>query len=201
MNALRSHSFVVMLVAFTMSACASLNTPIDGVVIDTSTGKPIAGAFVIVSWHARGSDGYGSRSSCPHMDIVRSDTEGRYRLPAQPYAESDNAWSTVYAYVPGYEFDESVKHERGFLTDMKPFTGTGDERVKRFNTYGSLEACGPEDRKYSLLAPLFNAIDEEADRLVLSDQKIHRSRSYSRSVERGLELYLREKNEKQDTKK
>ena len=49
-----------------------------GVVVDTDTGEPLAGAYVIGRWRGYVS----SHSVCFHAEGTRTDTQGRFVLPA-----------------------------------------------------------------------------------------------------------------------
>jgi hypothetical protein len=53
--------------AVPISACATASAPNEGVVIDTSTGKPIPEAFVVAQWTYRHSTIHTVRTSCAYL--------------------------------------------------------------------------------------------------------------------------------------
>jgi hypothetical protein len=182
----------LFVMAYSLSACASIDSPVDGIVIDTTTRKPIPGAFVIAQWVRHGSAaGVHSRTTCPHLEIVQADANGRYRIPGTKVARG-NAERLIFSYKPGYEWvlqGERDNDER--LMTMRPFTGTAKERFDSFRTYGSLRACAPWDSHrdmlelVSKLLPLYRAIDEEASALTTADAPA-RPGAFERSLQ-GLE--------------
>ena len=68
-------------IGLSMSSCATYNFPVEGTVTDSSTGKPLAGAFVVAKWIRYGSTPYGARTTCPGLEVVQADANGRYRIP------------------------------------------------------------------------------------------------------------------------
>jgi hypothetical protein len=174
------------LVASCLSACASTNTPIDGVVIDATTGKPIPGAFVIAQWFGHGSAaGVHSRTTCPHAEIVQADARGRYKIPET--GVKGNVERDLFSYMPGYEWFLQAPEDERVMT-MRPFAGTAKERFDSFRTYDSLRSCAPWDNPEMLvqliskLRPLYSALDEETKELEKSGVRADQLRTYSDSL-------------------
>ena len=130
--------------------------------VDATTARPIPGAFVIAVTRSAGADMFGSRSSCRDLDVVQADSNGRYRLSVGRSMGNDS--QTVMGYAPGYMDGEDDKQ---FLK-LKPFKGTGNDRVESFARYGSLVRCGGTDVTAPKLRALFAAIDVEGATLPLS---------------------------------
>jgi hypothetical protein len=151
------------------ASCAAIE-PIEGVVIDTSTAKPIPGAFVIDRWTFRGSDGYGSRSSCPHVEVVQADSDGRFRMTGSGAPNSFGVQREVTAYKAGFEIDFS-RTASPLFTSMKPFRGSGDARLNDISRLMTLMLCGPRESFGSTLHDLFEALDTELAMLELSNSK------------------------------
>jgi hypothetical protein len=105
--------------ALSMSSCITIGLPVEGIVIDVSTGKPIAGAFVVAQWTSRGADLVGSRSSCPGFEVTRSDGSGRYRLPEGVAGPA--SMRTVFSFKPGYEWFAKDGKLDDSVMSMRPF--------------------------------------------------------------------------------
>ena len=58
------------------------NATIEGMVVEEGTGKPIAGAFVIAKWTHNGGNVVGTNTTCPRVEVVMTDANGRYKFPA-----------------------------------------------------------------------------------------------------------------------
>jgi hypothetical protein len=170
MKCIPSHvARLVLPLLLALTSCASISTPIDGVVIDATTNKPIPGAFVIAQWVHYGSDGVGSRTSCPHLEVVQADAGGRYRIPEGPFF-GFSVEQHVFPYKAGYERVWQDPYDPKLMT-MRPFTGTGDARVSSYRTYSSLRACGKTEDTIRKLRPLYVALDHEAESLVVKNAR------------------------------
>ena len=143
--------------AITQPGCATvIGGPLEGTVVDGATGKPIPGAFAIAVTRIRGADMVGSRTSCGDLDIVRTDSAGRYRLAASQ--SGANSERLVMAYAPGYAHDR-VDDQQSVKLDA--YKGSGDDRRASFIRYSSLVRCGRIEVIAPKLRALFAAIDEE----------------------------------------
>lgn len=67
---------ILPLLALIFYACATINSAVEGVVVDTTTNHPIPGTFVIAQWIHHGSDPVGSRTEGPHLVVVQADGAG-----------------------------------------------------------------------------------------------------------------------------
>jgi len=96
---------VVALTLMPLQACSAISGPISGVVVDQTTGTPVADAIVVVRWHASRINS----SSCNHVATARTDANGRYHIAAwaTPWSLSDMFESSTgidaRVYKPGYE--------------------------------------------------------------------------------------------------
>jgi len=78
--------FLAVVVCLIGTACSWVfppSGPFEGRVVDAISGKPIAGAFVGITWSGRNLIHGGE--SCLHAVLVRTDAEGRYLIPWQGY--------------------------------------------------------------------------------------------------------------------
>ncbi|MBL8520123.1 MAG: carboxypeptidase regulatory-like domain-containing protein [Betaproteobacteria bacterium] len=191
-------SFVALIGLFAgcavMGAIGLDNAPINGRIVDTRDGKPIKGAFVIVRWSSAGAAVGHSKSSCPYLEIARSDVDGRYSFPNAPRADRDDYYRSVFAYVPGFQSDSERNLAQQHAPNgialmesnifMKPFVGTGDERIVQFRGFWSLASCGSEVQVPEKLAALYSALDDEVETLTLVRERAGRSpRSFTRLLD------------------
>jgi hypothetical protein len=165
--------FSAAILAFGWSAVAG--PTIDGRVIDHNGGTPIPNAFVIATWMAYGSDGFGSRTSCRHVEVVMTDDLGRYRIPTDGWG--DDAF--VEAYKAGWvQFFErkSVREEEEWrlriLQQMIPFSGSPAERRQYLLRFDNLLMCGSADL-VTTLRPLYEALDQDAASLNVRTWFVH----------------------------
>lgn len=150
---------------------ALLNSPIAGVVVDSETGKPIAGAYVTVDWIHSGGDMVGSRTSCVHMELTRSDKEGRYQFATKSMPVGLNIEREIRAYVPGYQETEAYDERR---IALRRFDGSGEERLSQLRGYWMMTQCVSDVDGYETLRPLYEQIDTELASLKFIDpRKFH----------------------------
>lgn len=90
------------------SASAISGEAVAGVVLDKASGKPIPGAFVIASWFGHRASLAHGESICYHVETVRADAAGAYRIPAWTEEFSwrramiSSRMLSVRAFKPGY---------------------------------------------------------------------------------------------------
>jgi hypothetical protein len=166
----RSISTLLASCATSVAACAGVNVPIDGVVIDTSTGKPLPNAFVISKTTLYGADPVGGRTSCLHVAAVQADANGRFHISDAGPPGVGNVDRVVFGYKAGYQWHLDPQ-DRANIVTMRPFSGTDDERITSLRIYYSLRSCGSTESAISALRPLYTAIDEEASRLNPKDSR------------------------------
>jgi len=145
-------------------ACALSGGPIDGQVLDETTGKPVPGTIVAASWTADYTNIFaGGASVCYHVDTARADTNGRFhinefRLPSRlsdlRAAPRD---PILEAYKPGYDRPVSIPKREGDVY-VRPFVGTVAQYRKHLSdvTRGNNCAGGGDSRRnlYRLLVPI-----------------------------------------------
>jgi hypothetical protein len=144
------------------AGCAVNLGSAEGIVVDSATGKGLSGAFVVSAWYARGADMVGSRTSCVDVAVVQADAGGRYRLPPAPVGLGIEG--EVFAYVPGYEADRTGRYDETRIA-QRAFKGSGEARIKGLEKFGYLRSCGPGSEMPSKLRSLYQAIDQEVNKL------------------------------------
>ena len=144
----------------------------DGRVVDSETGAPIPGALVIVEWKGDIGGPVQSSQVCFHLEVVRTDEEGRYHVPAwhrRPAADWEggfygvrNTEVTRRTYRQGYTQLRYDPRDRMTIL-MSPYTGTTSERLEHLAFTGT-SGCGAADGSLIHEAVIWHAVCEEAKR-------------------------------------
>lgn len=172
--------FLCLALGAALSASGS-TSEIRGSIVDEETGLPVPGAYVIGSWVYAGSDGYGSRSVCTGLEVVRSDLQGRFSLrQARPLKEL-----RMSVFVRGRELVRSpLPATEPLILKVRTFAGESRERIFQFQRLYSNVVCGRLPGAYGKLRPLFAAMDEEASNLEGLTADEYRPRLFSRALTR-----------------
>jgi len=150
----------------------------DGRVVDSETGAPIPGALVIVEWKGDIGGPVQSSQVCFHLEVVTTDEEGRYHVPAwhrRPAADWEGGFYGVRnvdvsrrTYKSGYM---QVKYEPQNMANilMRRFEGTPEQRIDYLNRLGT-PSCGRDDGSRANELSLWAAICQEARTIPLARQ-------------------------------
>jgi hypothetical protein len=142
----------------------------DGRVVDSETGAPIPGALVIVEWKGDIGGPVQSSQVCFHLEVVRTDDEGRYHVPAwhrRPAADWEggfygvrNTEVTRRTYRNGYA---QLRYDPRDTTTilMAPYSGSVNERLE-YLAYIGTPGCGAADGSLIHEAELWRAVCAEA---------------------------------------
>lgn len=113
-----------------LQACALSGGPVDGVVLEEGTNKPIPDAVVVVLWkHHQGYSG----TVCYHVETATSNEKGEYHIPKWSNPSDTRTLMDPYvsasAYKPGYGLptQPSQKDQEVLLA---PFSGGRGERLE-----------------------------------------------------------------------
>ena len=148
------------------------NASFEGTVIESVTGKPIAGAYVIAEWTHNGHNIVGTNTSCPRVEVVMTDANGRYKIPPVFISSFFGTYRSVYAFKAGFKnVPRLSENEDWRAARMVPFEETADKRLASYNGYAYLTGCGKEEEYTPKLIPLFRAIYDEAKTLVVSAEQ------------------------------
>ena len=120
---------------------------ISGEVYDKETGKPVENAFVIATWWAYwGGTVGGGTTGCMHAEVVRTDANGRYAIPAWKNA-SDTKWlqdqrAHLYSYAPGYRLS-SAGYKQGMAStqDFSLLPGSEKKEARLDELRNSMQAA------------------------------------------------------------
>ena len=151
----------------------------DGRVIDKQTGKPIPGALVIVEWSGAVGGPVQSSRVCFHLEVVSTDADGRYHVPAwsrSPASDAEggffgirNVEVTRRTYKAGYEqFMYDPRDQTTIL--MQRFAANADQRIVYLSRQGT-PGCGRTDGSRVNEIALWKAICEETKSLPDGKQK------------------------------
>ena len=181
----------VAIVAFVLfRACSLSSRAIDGVVLDESTGKPIAGAIVVATWTGDVSKLVDSGTVCYHAETARTDANGKYQIPAWSLP-----WSTRNfrisargpvgeAYKPGYIFSTYRPLPDLLLT---PHKGTKDQYYEYLSTISRRNGCTPDAESEKNLLLFYGSIAAEADLIAETRDQVRLSESFRHQYTRLVE--------------
>jgi hypothetical protein len=171
-------------------ACSLSSGAIDGVVLDESTGKPLADAIVVVTWMGDESKLVDSGSDCYHAETARTDANGKWHTPAwsRPWSSRNFGISLRgpqgEAYKPGYIF--SYRPLPDLL--LTPHKGTKDQYFEYLSKIGGRNFCAPDDESRKNLLSFYRSIAAEADLIAETPEQVRILRNlqsaYDHMVER-----------------
>lgn len=166
------------LMLVSLDACSLSSGPIDGQVLDETTGKPVADAIVVVTWTGDWTKIFGeSSSSCYHAETARTDANGKYHIAgwSRPWSLSDLRVSArpplFEAYKAGYTRPNTSSNKPETVL-VVPFKGTKDEYFDQL--VRAMTPCSGAGDSGKNLYRLHSAIAEEARKTAQTPrQKAH----------------------------
>jgi hypothetical protein len=175
-----------------LSACSLTGGPVQGVVVDESTGKPVAGAIVVAHWQGTVMKLHGASASCYHVETARTDAQGRYRIAAwtRQFSASDirlvREGTHFEAYKPGYwRPTHPDPAGDGTRIAIAPFQGTKDEYFRTVlgaPGWACLRPGASSKNEYRL----FKAMAEEARALAETPVQMGRAQTLAQLAEESL---------------
>jgi hypothetical protein len=157
-----------------------------GQVVDSTTGRPIAGAHVAYLWRSAinpsGFTAHNARDICFHAAATITDEQGRFDIPAWSQWKTydvDAVDPTVLVYAPAFEpiqqqlVSDPAHEPRDHLQErygLKPFTGTVDARVHMLFFGLANQYCDWGGESKRTLVPMLKAIYLEARALEGSEE-------------------------------
>ena len=166
------------LMVLSLSACALTGGPIDGMVLEDETDKPIAGAIVVVQWRGDLPGFADSKTMCYHVESTLTDAAGRYRIAKwkkKPDPERDwerrivNKEFIVSAYKEGYGLTKQAIREKHEVVYMGSFEGTAEERLGYLLRMLSATSCPSAGRSSKKLYSMYKAMYDEAKAVSITD--------------------------------
>lgn len=174
----------LLLCALTSSAPAFENGPIDARVTDAVSHEPVAGAIVVANWERGHSSIAAGWTSCDHMQVAITDTQGRYHIDRWSHFDNPFDWffsgkfvlvvmsyraGMIYSVPPVVEFDE-----RNGNIQMVKFAGSQPEHMN-YLLHVAAWYCGYTGDDAKALRSLRQAVYAEAQEIATNsaqDQKI-----------------------------
>jgi hypothetical protein len=142
----------------------------NGQVIDSETGAPIAGALVIAEWTGDIGGPVQSSRVCFHMEVAKTDAEGRYHIPGwsrRPVTDTEGGFFGIRnvevsrrTYKAGYEQLGYDPNDASTIV-MRAFKGSDQERIEYLSHQGTA-GCGRHDGSRAHEIVLWQTICEEA---------------------------------------
>jgi hypothetical protein len=139
-----------------------------GQVIDSSTGKPLAGVYVVARWDGLASAGITGRHRCFGISGTKTDAHGEYSLSSLSWNINpflSDRQRTQFFYKEGYRVDGNTAETQGNRILMSPDPRTGNARIGYIGEIRALKGCGSESAQRKELTEVFRATLEETRRL------------------------------------
>lgn len=168
---------------------AGWTLPEFGRVVDESTGKPVAGAYVVRLWNAFGMTLGGGRPSCIAFRVARTDEAGEYFIsPAwagvsirrDPLLQAMREGVMVYAEGMSIARVDPGWQDTIFL---KPGAQSGDNRLEELYGYFILNGCGSDRELKRKALDLYKALYAEAVRVAPEMRRENAEKGFRMEVE------------------
>jgi len=143
----------------------------QGTVIDKTTGKPMAGVFVVTTWSGYVAIAVQTRGVCYDTEMTTTDERGRFSISTfgkfQPFLQNKNR--NIYVVATGYEADRSSE---GLDYVMRPRQGTKSEQFTKANEYMRMGGGCGEPIPDSRVLPYLKAIYADLAALATTKDEI-----------------------------
>lgn len=161
----------VVLVLLLLTGCGNFSlgdSRIDGMVLDGSTDKPIAGAIVIAQWKGDIHGIVQGSSICYHTEAALTDVNGKFAIPAWHRTdlspgekEVTDKKRSITVYMEGYNNRGLVQlMDSSGSIRIKRATATGEKRLQDIGI-GVLYGCASGDGSAAKLDPLVKRVCAE----------------------------------------
>jgi hypothetical protein len=169
----------------TLTGCGDLfgehtlsSGPVDGIVVDKVTQKPIAGAIVVGEWSGDRGGPVQSSTVSYHVETAVSNKLGRFAFKAWTIPNIGDSMSRIrnpsilfWSYAIGYDFGLPADTQTHKI-EMLPYGGTKAERFKLLFRY-SAQSGGEFDNSIKHLIPLRLAVLREARQIAETAEERH----------------------------
>jgi hypothetical protein len=152
--------------------------PIDGIVVDKVTQKPIAGAIVVGEWYGDYRNLVDSHREWYHVETAITNDNGRFHISGWKIPNIGD-WSTridptgvnIWSYAIGYKMGIPTDDQTHKI-EMLPFIGTNVERLALLFGFAG-QSGGDYDNSIKNLIPLRLAVLIEARAIAKSPGEQH----------------------------
>lgn len=145
---------------FVLSACARAEHVIDG-----STGKPLAGVYVIARWDGTTPMPAKAISGCYQLMVTQTDEGGEYSMSSWSWTPraliTQDSYRTVFYYKAGYtEAGKDEGKDRDPVV-LWPDARPARERLQYILHLETQSECGSREQRKGKLIPLYQAVLNE----------------------------------------
>jgi hypothetical protein len=152
--------------------------PVDGIVVDKVTQKPVAGAVVVATWYGSRSTLVDSSTIWYHVETAIANDNGRFHISGWKIPNIGD-WSTridpdgvnIWSYAIGYNMGLPTDDQTHKI-EMLPFIGTNVERLALLFRFAG-QSDGHYDNSIKNLIPLRLAVLIEARAIAKSPGEQH----------------------------
>lgn len=155
-----NHRIVCLLLVFSLSGCGLFQSGGEsGYVFDSTDGKPLKDVYVVAKWSGDHNIWHPA-STCIHMVLTKTNSEGYYKIPAQIWDVGFTIALNIrreilVVYKPGFRHDfqskasESLEILKGIKIRykekndthyLKPYSSENNERIASLNA--GVRFCG-----------------------------------------------------------
>ena len=187
-----TRALILGMVFLPLAAKALSGGPIDGLVLEEGSNRPIADAIVVVRWHGDLSNIAVTQTWCYHVESTRTDPQGRFHIrqwsmPISIYTlRTYDSYADYVAYKPGYIWTASPSQKLETVL-LAPVTGTVKDRFAFLQR--AAVSCNRTDPSERYLYRLYTAIAKEAGEIAETEEQVRFARHMSRRAEEALVNY------------
>jgi len=169
----RLNALVFISVSFAIVLLPTRSYAFEGKVIDGSTGKPLAGVYVIGAWVVSSGIGVVAKSGCGSLEVTRTDEQGRFTLSnwsgrILPHLFGDETLNDYY-YLRGYRWEKGYS-PIGENVVLVPDKRSALDRIGYISELTGDADCGPVEERVKKALPLYRVMYEEAAALASSKE-------------------------------
>jgi len=167
---------------------AGWTLPQPGRVVDESSGKPVANAYVVRYWNTFGMTLGGGRASCIALRVSKTNEAGEYFIsPAwagvsirrDPLLRALRNGIMVYANGKSISRIDTGWNETIYVKAAEP---DGEKRLEELYRYFNLNSCGSDRELKRKVLGLYSAVAEEAVRVAPESHKGRTERIFRTQV-------------------
>jgi len=153
------------------TACSPASQPVEGVITNYETGEPVPDAYVAALWTGTaGGLGHGGGAICFHVEVTKTDENGRYHIPAPEirpeYANYPKPRILIISYKQGYRWAEWVNGVPSPWDQLIETDETSEARMHSLHDVIKNTHCDQAGDGDKNLLPLYEALYADAEQAV-----------------------------------
>jgi hypothetical protein len=150
---------------------------LEGLIVDGSTGKPLAGVYVIGAWWTSKPMAVVSKSGCGKIEVSQSDERGRFALSKWSGSILAHFFGTenlnVYYYARGYRWDKGLEMV-GETIVLVPDTRPPLERLGHLSELIAKSDCGSRRDRIKYALPIYRLMYSEGEAIASQSNRQER---------------------------